>query len=381
MARHLLRWYLGLVLGSLLVIYFTDTTWLIWSSLLTGMYVKHDPGLSAILTYKDCCALIPEKGQVKYMDDDHLYSPLARNIVYERKVKRPFCIAHRGWSLMYPENTLMSLYHSINGGHVSDVELDVRLTRDGQVVLMHDSTLDRVTNGTGVVRSRDWNEYIEYLQVHGAGYTQPVALLIDLLYLSRFSPGWNSLNSMIIDIKNDNPIYILDFIGEMILEIDRISSASQHSQLYSKYNSNSIYSPLSQTPLRGSKDGLNVVLGVWNARFYLYSRNLVAGLERKGINWVSVCLILETWPPQEGFAPLLGNRDPVDLNVTSFSLSYPSITVDLVDQVHNSTCKSIYAWTINNSTEMLYAMYKGVDGILTDDPLLCSHTINLYSAF
>lgn len=60
-------------------------------------------------------------------------------------------IAHRGNSLAAPENTLAA-FRGAEG--VADlVETDVRVSRDGKLVLMHDATVDRTTDGTGAVAS------------------------------------------------------------------------------------------------------------------------------------------------------------------------------------------------------------------------------------
>src|SRR5690242_5310615 len=56
------------------------------------------------------------------------------------------CIGHRGLPHVYPENTVASLKAAIHAG-ADAVESDVRLTSDGEVVMMHDLTLDRTTNG------------------------------------------------------------------------------------------------------------------------------------------------------------------------------------------------------------------------------------------
>jgi glycerophosphoryl diester phosphodiesterase len=57
-------------------------------------------------------------------------------------------VAHRGASAERPENTLASTRRAIEAGATA-VEVDVRLTRDGRLMLLHDATLDRTTNGTG----------------------------------------------------------------------------------------------------------------------------------------------------------------------------------------------------------------------------------------
>ena len=59
-------------------------------------------------------------------------------------------IAHRGASLLEPENTLAALDRAADLG-CSWVEIDAQVTRDGGVVLMHDHTVDRTTEGSGAV--------------------------------------------------------------------------------------------------------------------------------------------------------------------------------------------------------------------------------------
>ena len=63
--------------------------------------------------------------------------------------KRGVC-AHRGASTTHPENTISAFQEAIRlGAHM--IELDVALTQDQHVILMHDSTIDRTTDGTGKV--------------------------------------------------------------------------------------------------------------------------------------------------------------------------------------------------------------------------------------
>jgi glycerophosphoryl diester phosphodiesterase len=60
----------------------------------------------------------------------------------------PLVIAHRGASGTAPENTLAAFRRAVDVG-APMIELDVQLTRDAQVVVLHDDTLDRTTNGRG----------------------------------------------------------------------------------------------------------------------------------------------------------------------------------------------------------------------------------------
>ncbi|GIV67811.1 glycerophosphodiester phosphodiesterase [Caldilinea sp.] len=65
-------------------------------------------------------------------------------------------IAHRGFSGLYPENTLIAIDAAIRLG-VDMVEVDVRLSRDGVPVLLHDASLESTTNGKGKVYEQDAN--------------------------------------------------------------------------------------------------------------------------------------------------------------------------------------------------------------------------------
>jgi glycerophosphoryl diester phosphodiesterase len=77
----------------------------------------------------------------------------------------PLVIAHRGDSAHRPENTLASFAGALEVGAVL-VELDVQLTVDGHVVVLHDPTLDRTTTGRGNVREKTLAE----VRAVSAGY-------------------------------------------------------------------------------------------------------------------------------------------------------------------------------------------------------------------
>jgi len=64
---------------------------------------------------------------------------------------RPLLIGHRGYPARFPENTLASFKGAIQAG-CDMIELDVTLTKDRKVVVIHDDTLDRTTTGKGPVR-------------------------------------------------------------------------------------------------------------------------------------------------------------------------------------------------------------------------------------
>ena len=63
----------------------------------------------------------------------------------------PVNLAHRGASALAPENTIEAFRLAVEAG-AGGLELDVHMTRDGHIVVIHDATVDRTTNGTGAVK-------------------------------------------------------------------------------------------------------------------------------------------------------------------------------------------------------------------------------------
>ena len=69
---------------------------------------------------------------------------------------------HRGAPLEEPENTLLSFRRALELG-VAAVELDVQLTREGRLAVIHDETLDRTTNGHGLVKDFTLAEFSDWM--------------------------------------------------------------------------------------------------------------------------------------------------------------------------------------------------------------------------
>lgn len=65
--------------------------------------------------------------------------------------------AHRGYSGKYPENTMIAFKKALECG-VDGIELDIQLTKDGEVVIIHDETIDRTTTGKGFVVDYTYEE-------------------------------------------------------------------------------------------------------------------------------------------------------------------------------------------------------------------------------
>ncbi|HLQ72199.1 MAG TPA: glycerophosphodiester phosphodiesterase [Bacillota bacterium] len=68
---------------------------------------------------------------------------------------------HRGCMGTMPENTLLGFQQAVDDG-VDGIELDVHLTKDGEVVVIHDETLDRTTDGTGWIKDLTLSEIKTY---------------------------------------------------------------------------------------------------------------------------------------------------------------------------------------------------------------------------
>src|ERR687889_285423 len=77
----------------------------------------------------------------------------------------PVNLAHRGASTLAPENTMEAFRTAVEAG-AGGLELDVHLTRDGHIVVIHDATVDRTTSGTGAVSEMTLDE----LRRPDAGY-------------------------------------------------------------------------------------------------------------------------------------------------------------------------------------------------------------------
>ncbi len=79
--------------------------------------------------------------------------------------EKPLVIAHRGYSVVAPENTILAYRKAIEAG-ADMLELDINMTCDGELVMIHDHRLERTTNGTGYVHDHTLSD----IQLLDAGY-------------------------------------------------------------------------------------------------------------------------------------------------------------------------------------------------------------------
>ena len=131
-------------------------------------------------------------------------------------------VAHRGASLSAPENTLASTVKAIELG-VDRIEMDVRQSKDGVLVLMHDARLERTTNGKGYLRDFTYEELGSldagswFSKSYSGERIPTLALILGLLA--------NTPNTAPdLDIKDCDPIRLIDVIGASgILEKHRVT--------------------------------------------------------------------------------------------------------------------------------------------------------------
>ena len=117
---------------------------------------------------------------------------------------RPLAIAHRGGAALRPENTMAAFDHAVELG-VDAIELDVRLSRDAEVVVIHDATLDRTTDARGPVAALTAAELARVdaghrFQVDGRFPHRGVGIarLVDVLDRFRDLP-------FIVELKGESP--------------------------------------------------------------------------------------------------------------------------------------------------------------------------------
>lgn len=72
--------------------------------------------------------------------------------------QKPLLFAHRGGAALYPENTLYAFRRAVKDCRADAIELDIHVSKDGEPMVIHDTTVDRTTDGSGMVRNMMLNE-------------------------------------------------------------------------------------------------------------------------------------------------------------------------------------------------------------------------------
>lgn len=149
--------------------------------------------------------------------------------------------AHRGASAYAPENTVEAFALAMEQG-ADGIELDVQMTKDDQVVVIHDETIDRVSDGTGAVRDYTLEELKKFhFSNHMENYENAVIpTLKEVLDLIKSS-------NMLLNIELKTGIYWYPNLEEKTMELVK-EAGMEDRVIYSSFNHYSIKKILELNP-------------------------------------------------------------------------------------------------------------------------------------
>ncbi|MBI2756607.1 MAG: glycerophosphodiester phosphodiesterase [Chloroflexi bacterium] len=240
----------------------------------------------------------------------------------------PLIFGHRGASGVAPENTLLAFQTALDQG-ADGIELDAQLSADGQVVAIHDATLDRTTNGHGLVgahtlaqlKALDASSWFRGGDGAPASHSDcRIPTLTEVFDLVR---GTRAIVN--VEIKTDQPLGERRLVSAVVEAIAR--SGLNRQVLLSSFN------PISLWHLRRLDPRLPIAL--------LYSNDQPL---RTGGRWAE---------------PLVR---PNALNPT-----YRMATPEHVAAAH-ARGQRVNVWTVNEEADLRRAAAAGVDGVITNYP-------------
>ena len=248
---------------------------------------------------------------------------------------RPRFFAHRGGALEAPENTIEAFAAGMKAG-ADRLELDVHATVDREVVVLHDDTVDRTTDGTGEVRTKTLAE-VQRLDA-GARFvaddgTRPFAgrgvRIPTLAAVLEAFPGV-PLN---IEIKQNEP----QIEAEVLAVLDRFSARRQ------------------------------VLLAAEIGEIMERIRKAAPDLH-SGTSLDDGAEFLDVWGKGQidAYVPR-----GIAFQVPPTFLDKPLVTKELVDVAHSKGVE-VHVWTIDEAEEIERLLGLGVDGIMTDRPTVCA---------
>ncbi|MFD1851644.1 glycerophosphodiester phosphodiesterase [Oceanobacillus bengalensis] len=142
-------------------------------------------------------------------------------------------IAHRGYPIEYPENTMSSFQAAIKMGF-THMELDVHLSKDGVPVVMHDHTIDRMTDGQGQIRHYTFQE-LRAFSIEG---NEKIPSLEEVLQLAKDKiivsielkkPNlYNDIEEKVLKVVQNmdmmNQVYFISFDYKSLAKLRKMSS-------------------------------------------------------------------------------------------------------------------------------------------------------------
>ena len=242
------------------------------------------------------------------------------NLLFE--LPQPVVFAHRGASAHAPENTLAAFQLAVQHGAPA-IELDVKMSADGQVIVMHDATVDRTTDGTGKVSQITLAE-IKNLDA-GASF--------DIEYRGEPVP---TLEEVLAELPADLLINIE--LTNYTTPFD--SLVAQVAALISRFQAEdrvmfSSFFPQNLLQMRRLLPDVPRAILAWPGKAGAITRGLL-GL------WVAPAIV----------HPYIGDTDRA-----------------FIQQAHERN-RRVHVWTVNQAEDMRWLYAAGVDGLFTDDPSL-----------
>jgi len=139
---------------------------------------------------------------------------------------RPFVVAHRGAQTVEPENTLRAFLLALVQG-ADALETDLRFTRDDEIVLFHDATLERMTAGEGAVRDCTLAE-IKALRTRrpdGVLVAEPVPTLAELIVAT------GGQTPLLLELKD--PLFLQEKYARSLVDVLTAGGVLRRSALIS----------------------------------------------------------------------------------------------------------------------------------------------------
>ncbi len=129
-------------------------------------------------------------------------------------------LGHRGARFERPENTMSGFVYALECG-MKGIELDVRMTLDGKIVVIHDETIDRTSNGNGQVSQ------MTYEQLHAFDYGDGEKLQL----LETVIPVVCEKAKLFIELKDDSVVEVLKIVQESGHKDSIVIKSFDHRQL------------------------------------------------------------------------------------------------------------------------------------------------------
>ncbi|GAB4034838.1 hypothetical protein GCM10028774_22600 [Spirosoma jeollabukense] len=142
--------------------------------------------------------------------------------------------AHRGSSEIAPENTLAT-FRAVLQLQVDYIEIDVRTTKDGQLVILHDATLNRTTNGTGSVKEQTLAELKKLSAAQGFDEQFQKEQIPTLEEVCQLLANWNANHTgktnLYVDCKDVAPAPLVAILSKYGLLNDAVFYGSDETLL------------------------------------------------------------------------------------------------------------------------------------------------------